>query len=322
MASYSNYDIILGSFIPGYNNMKELELSSNMFNEQLEFNRVEAEKNRQWQEMMQDKMNAYNSPVAQMQRLKDAGLNPALMYGGNGMISESAVPPSGSQASGSSGSVPSLSSFDPNVLLTFAQIRDLNASASLKTEQAQTESALRQSRLQNLNAATEHLSFENKNILSQIDLRLKQGELTDAQRNDIKFDQVMRGKSYRLDVQRVANETGMTEASIKNMNANTELALAKAKVTNREYQEMIYTFSVRAAGLQAQVNLTKAMEQQALATANKLGLEASILTPEAINAEGWASDMSGKNGKFNEVGSNIAYQIKSTIKELGGILLK
>lgn len=37
--------------------------------------------NREWQESMYDKNNAYNTPVMQMARFKEAGLNPHLIYG-------------------------------------------------------------------------------------------------------------------------------------------------------------------------------------------------------------------------------------------------
>lgn len=40
-----------------------------------------ARENRRWQEMMWNKSNKYNLPSAQMQRMKDAGLSPHLMYG-------------------------------------------------------------------------------------------------------------------------------------------------------------------------------------------------------------------------------------------------
>ena len=39
-----------------------------------------ARENREWQEMMWNKQNEYNSPAAQIQRMREAGLNPALMY--------------------------------------------------------------------------------------------------------------------------------------------------------------------------------------------------------------------------------------------------
>lgn len=44
-------------------------------------NRKLAKQQRKWNEWMWDKQNAYNLPSAQMQRLKDAGLNPRLIYG-------------------------------------------------------------------------------------------------------------------------------------------------------------------------------------------------------------------------------------------------
>lgn len=40
---------------------------------------------------MQDKMNAYNAPVAQMARLREAGLNPNLVYANGGAVIQSAV---------------------------------------------------------------------------------------------------------------------------------------------------------------------------------------------------------------------------------------
>lgn len=41
----------------------------------------EAKRQRNWNEDMWERQNAYNTPANQMKRLKDAGLNPALMYG-------------------------------------------------------------------------------------------------------------------------------------------------------------------------------------------------------------------------------------------------
>jgi len=53
----------------------------------------EAEKQRQFSESMWNKQNAYNTPKMQMERLKAAGLNPALMYGqGNVGNAEKAMP--------------------------------------------------------------------------------------------------------------------------------------------------------------------------------------------------------------------------------------
>lgn len=51
-------------------------------------------KNRQWQEDMWNKTNAYNAPAAQMARFKAAGLNPHLIYGqGSNGNATMAAPP-------------------------------------------------------------------------------------------------------------------------------------------------------------------------------------------------------------------------------------
>ncbi len=54
---------------------------------------AQARSDQQWYRMneMQDKMNAYNAPVAQMARLRAAGLNPNLVYANGGAVIQSAV---------------------------------------------------------------------------------------------------------------------------------------------------------------------------------------------------------------------------------------
>lgn len=54
---------------------------------------AQARTDEQWMRMneMQDKMNAYNAPVAQMARLREAGLNPNLVYANGGAVMQSAV---------------------------------------------------------------------------------------------------------------------------------------------------------------------------------------------------------------------------------------
>lgn len=53
----------------------------------------DARTEKQYRQMneMQDKMNAYNAPVAQMARLREAGLNPNLVYANGGAVIQSAV---------------------------------------------------------------------------------------------------------------------------------------------------------------------------------------------------------------------------------------
>lgn len=53
----------------------------------------ESARQRKWSEDMWNRQNAYNTPAMQMKRLREAGLNPALMYGqGNTGNAEKALP--------------------------------------------------------------------------------------------------------------------------------------------------------------------------------------------------------------------------------------
>lgn len=67
--------------------------------EQNAFNALEAQKNRDYQTEMWNKYNAYNTPLAQRQRLKEAGLNPYMMLNG-GSAGNAQSAPQGSQAQG------------------------------------------------------------------------------------------------------------------------------------------------------------------------------------------------------------------------------
>ena len=67
----------IGSFFGNRSNRKA---SREAFERESKFAREERLAQQQWIEQMYEKNNSYNSPAAQMQRLKDAGLNPDLMY--------------------------------------------------------------------------------------------------------------------------------------------------------------------------------------------------------------------------------------------------
>lgn len=67
-----------------------------------QFNAQEAQKNRDFQKQMFDETNQWNSAGAQVQRLREAGLNPYLMM--NGGDAGTATSPQGSQASSSANS--------------------------------------------------------------------------------------------------------------------------------------------------------------------------------------------------------------------------
>lgn len=64
---------------------KQNTYDEQMWTKQNEYNEMLWNKQNQWNLDMWNKQNAYNDPAAQMQRYKEAGLNPYLIYGQNNM---------------------------------------------------------------------------------------------------------------------------------------------------------------------------------------------------------------------------------------------
>lgn len=92
----------LGALATAYGSYKSAEATKQASADQLqatretnELNAQLAREQQQWSEQMVDKQNAYNSPVQQMARYQEAGLNPNLIYGtgtasaGNQMVTPS-----------------------------------------------------------------------------------------------------------------------------------------------------------------------------------------------------------------------------------------
>lgn len=76
----------------------------------------------QWQ-----RENEYNDPINQMQRMRNAGLNPALMYGGGSTIAASAPSP---VMQGARDVAPQMAGYDSplDAILKLAQVRNIDAS--------------------------------------------------------------------------------------------------------------------------------------------------------------------------------------------------
>lgn len=99
--------------------------------------------NRRWQETQWDKANEYNSPINQVQRYRDAGLNPALMTGqiSSGNANPSPIPPQRGQ--NYSGIADSFS----EALKTLFEVISLKKDIDLKDSQKQNVDANTQARL-------------------------------------------------------------------------------------------------------------------------------------------------------------------------------
>ena len=151
-----------------------------------EFAREEAEKQRDWNEMMYNKQNAwnyemwqkaneYNSPTSQYQRLRDAGLNP-MFYGldgtGNADGLTAAQPLGYDRANYASTINPIAHGID--AALKTAQVANIQADTAKKGQETVSEVQRREK----VQAEIENIKQTNNNLLAQ------EG-LTNAQREQI-----------------------------------------------------------------------------------------------------------------------------------------
>lgn len=114
----------IGNFFGNRSNRKA---SAEAFERESKFAREERLAQQQWIEQMYEKNNSYNSPAAQMQRLKDAGLNPDLMYS-RGDVGNATAPEAPQQAM-----TPRYNVIPTN---TYGQTAQIAADAGLKAAQA------------------------------------------------------------------------------------------------------------------------------------------------------------------------------------------
>lgn len=141
-AGASAADTLLGGGLSHYENVRNQHFQAEMLGEQQKFSREEAEKLRDWQtservagqeftadqaeasynrqrslneqqaqlqQQLVDNERAYNTPAMQVQRLRNAGLNPAVYFGGSSSVVGSnnvSAPSSGSQPIPSSPTAP------------------------------------------------------------------------------------------------------------------------------------------------------------------------------------------------------------------------
>lgn len=114
----------IGNFFGNRSNRKA---SAEAFERESKFAREERLAQQQWIEQMYEKNNSYNSPAAQMQRLKEAGLNPDLMYS-RGDVGNATAPEAPQQAM-----TPRFNIIPTN---TYGQTAQIAADAGLKAAQA------------------------------------------------------------------------------------------------------------------------------------------------------------------------------------------
>ena len=236
--------------------------------QQNEFNAAEAQKTRDWQEMMWNKNNEYNTPLAQVNRIQEAGLNPNLVYGNGTMQNVSPMASSGAQAS----STP----FNDSIAARHAQnfdaiMRGLQTAITmqeLKNKKLEGNNIESNTNKNNAEAKesqqrTDNLATENKFNLETFDARKIGIELQNQ------LSEQQRLKLY-ADTQTATKQLDQIDAVISNLQSSTDL--------NKAQVENIHTNIARTLALlpkeieQMNASITEALSR---AVANKASANAS-----------------------------------------------
>lgn len=293
----------IGSFFGNKSNRKQ---SAEAFERESKFAREERLAQQAWIEQMYEKNNSYNSPAAQMRRLKEAGLNPDLMYS-RGDVGNATAPEAPAQAP-----TPRFNVIPTN---TYGQTAQIAADAGLKAAQARlaeseskktdTEESLltadyllRKARTESdieLNNSTIYVNHELGQLnhaeaevaakkLQEIDVAMSEARerinTMKAQQSEIdekivqmKFDRYLRSKEFELLCKK-------TYQDMKESNSRIKLNAA-------EVQDMLATQLARVMNLNASTYMLK-----------KQGMLASEQTMTELYKQ-TGIDISNQHAKFN-----------------------
>lgn len=261
------------------------------------FQSAEAEKARQWQE---DFYNQYESPAAKMRQYEEAGLNPALMYGG--ATGASSVP-STSSPSGSSASVGlpesgvgSLLSFILDAVGLKSQINKNNADADNAEADAENKRADTGLKQQQKEWNPKLFQSEiNKNEANAANL-LAGVKVAEEQVNKLIADENLIASQINLNEQQAqlilqqCNKTAVEAA-------NERLKSAGIKANNRLVAQQVLTEIAKTSLTEAEEYLTNAKINETNANTALVSQKAISESVEAairekygisMNANGWA----------------------------------
>ena len=240
------------------------------------YNQMLARQQNQWNLEQWQRENYYNSPAAQMYRLRQAGLNPDLMYG-QGTTGNSAGSPE--MTSGASS--------EPQDMASLLSKRSLGQTLSMSIEREQ-QRRMTEAQIEAIKANTKKTEEETAGV--SLDNLIKEGtkdnviklssvtlegamvlnDLNQAQRASLlkgieKASQDIKESQSRVeaikasianmafeqqqDLKRLVLEALRNDAEIRNLDADTERLIADAGLTRQQYYEAVETFALREAGL-------------------------------------------------------------------------
>lgn len=272
----------------------------------------ENQKDRDWQEMMWNKSNEYNDPSQQLQRYKEAGLNPNLVFGQGG---SSIAAQFGSPSSHNIGTSPQYGDALKglgNVFTAIEELKNLKKTGEnldADTDKKEAEADEVRSRIPGNNADAEAKKIDNLFRMDKNQLDVE-GKRLD---NELKKETVGLTKEQREQI-RVACDKGRKD--IEYVDKMIQKADKDMEFTDKQMSEIDQRLAMAWAELGPRIQALNAQARRDLATAAAQDALANLYTAQA-----WTEDsMRGANlDKVLQECANLAEQGKAVT--LGNIKL-
>lgn len=237
---------------------KTLKAQSDENQKTREYNLQLAEKQNQWNREQWNLENAYNSPTAQLQRLKEAGLNPDLVYGG-GISNTStsspqmtsgapATPMDWSALAGKKSIGDSVQQSLQNQL-TKAQIDNINADTekkggetSLLADEKQFRAAILQGEIEERNIRIKlHGATIDEKVQNVAESQMRVQEMQQCVSESVARIEQMH-KNYDLDKLRYALEKARTDAQVSDYASQCRLRSSQKKQIDDLLEKMLTSY--------------------------------------------------------------------------------
>lgn len=279
-------------------------------------NQRSVDKQNQYAVQLRDYDNWYNSPVQQMKRFREAGLNPDLIYG---------------SMDGSSSSAPSLTAPSTDVGFDASGIATSGSQlASIIQQQkyldAQTENLSLQNQLlkKDVGNKDEAIRLQNEQIKSAIDNMNQQTDKLKEEARSLQFQNDFNDKTANMQYQKFVNEVGssleqykLTKAqrqTVENSMALVYLqqykSIIEIALASQQYSQNSERFKKELKEIDARISKLNE-DTEAVRLANKIG-------NRNFNIEVYGSSWNEKGQK--KVGQNNDTVLPDWMNELGAFL--
>lgn len=211
---------------------------------------AQSKSDQQWDRMnyMQDKMNAYNAPTAQMARLRAAGLNPNLVYANGGAVIQSAV--------GNAPQPPNSAPIDTQGVLQMVQTI---VGAMLEKDKIQAQKDMQSEQIQSSKDIAE---ASNKSSERNVDVQTQSNENIATERNKTEKDI---SDANRKENVRQFNEDLKQRVSEFNARINLDRLIASYQI--KKINSDVAVNRIRMSIEQDQLSMSKAMHKVELDSA-------------------------------------------------------